>query len=142
MTERDYIRPSAEPRSHKPTPARTAMIKSVYGQACPSGDAVERALMAIFDALTPDQRHIALTQLGWVGEHMTSGVTPAAPMPLVRRLSDKEIEQIAGRDELTGDAILDFAHRLLNVACGVGVPGHQTLSPAGTDDGSGSPPEA
>jgi hypothetical protein len=36
--------------------------------------------------------------------------------PVMRPISDKEIEQIAGRDELTGDAILDFAHRLLTAA--------------------------
>lgn len=33
-------------------------------------------------------------------------------------LSDKEIERIAGRDELTGDAILRFARDLLAVASG------------------------
>lgn len=36
--------------------------------------------------------------------------------PAMRPISDKEIEQIAAGDELTGDAILDFAHRLLTAA--------------------------
>lgn len=40
----------------------------------------------------------------------TYGVVPT------RKLSDKIIEEIAGKDELTGDAILAFAHRLLNMA--------------------------
>lgn len=57
----------------------------------------------------------------------TSGVLGASAGPVMRPISDKEIEQIAGRDELTGDAILDFAHRLLEAAAnpptaGVRVP--------------------
>lgn len=53
--------------------------------------------------------------------------------PIMRPISNKEIEQIAGRDELTGDAILDFAHRLLEAAANPptsGVPdGHGETLP-------------
>jgi hypothetical protein len=45
-----------------------------------------------------------------------AGVPAVVP---THRFTDKQIEEIAGTDELTGDAILDFAHRLLNVAYGV-----------------------
>lgn len=60
-----YIRTRAEPRTHNDTPARTAMIQSVYGQMCPSSDSIERALMAIFDALPEKDQHRVLTLLGW-----------------------------------------------------------------------------
>lgn len=38
---------------------------------------------------------------------------PLFTQPVARPIRDDEIERIAGTDELTGDAILRFAHRLL-----------------------------
>lgn len=38
---------------------------------------------------------------------------PLFAQPVARPIRDDEIERIAGTDELTGDAILRFAHRLL-----------------------------
>lgn len=65
MADHTYIRTTAEPRTYEATPARTAMIRSIYGQMCPGGDRTERALLAIFDVLTPEQQGAALQRLGW-----------------------------------------------------------------------------
>ena len=67
---------------------------------------------------TPNHRldhHALLNAFSAWEAKLAAGVA----LPLVHRLSDKEIEKIAGTDELTGDAILGFAHRLLNVTVGV-----------------------
>lgn len=44
------------------------------------------------------------------------------PLAALSYISDREVERIAGRDELTGDAILRFARDLLAVASGATKP--------------------
>jgi hypothetical protein len=91
---------------------------------------VQRAAVESFaDALAADVAMLDKSSGNVVRVDLSSTGTAGVMVgPIMRAISDKEIEQIAGRDELTGDAILDFGRRLLEAAAnppnaGVGVGG-------------------